>query len=93
MFADFAARYEETAAVPHYIQGVYEKYQDRLVYGADMARDLTIYTRTFTIFHTSNEHFYQDYSYHRPSYATTECMKENLPGQRVKNNRAVSIEG
>lgn len=68
LYADIAARYEETATIPRYIRAFYEKYQDRLVYGTDMGHEVTMYRETFRILESADEHFYNDYNYHWPLY-------------------------
>lgn len=68
LFADIAARYEETATIPRFIKAFYGKYQDRLVYGTDMGHSLNMYKSTFRILESADEHFYQDHSYHWPLY-------------------------
>ena len=68
LYADIAARFEETATIPRTVRSFYEKYQSRLVYGTDMGYDLTMYRNTFRILETADEHFYQEHSYHWPLY-------------------------
>ncbi|MEO9004141.1 MAG: amidohydrolase family protein [Ginsengibacter sp.] len=68
LFADIAARYEETATIPRFIKAFYEKYQDRLVYGTDMGHRLNMYRSTFRVLESADEHFYQEHSYHWPLY-------------------------
>ena len=68
LYADIAARYEETATIPNYVQAFYKKYQNKLVYGTDMGRDLSMYRGTFRVLESADEHFYNEYSYHWPLY-------------------------
>jgi len=37
LYADISARYAESATIPRYMKAFYEKYQDRLMYGTDIA--------------------------------------------------------
>lgn len=58
LYADFAARFAETAPIPRYMNAFFEKYQDRLLYGTDMGVDPSMYAITFRILETNDEHFY-----------------------------------
>ena len=66
LYADISARYAETAPIPRYVKKFFEKYQDRLLYGTDMGLSPSMYTTTFRILETEDEHFYQKdlFSYH-----------------------------
>ena len=68
LYADIAARFAETAPIPRYMSGFYQKYQDRLLYGTDMGRDRDMYRTTFRILETTDEHFYDWnlFTYHWP---------------------------
>ena len=70
LYADIAARYGEIAPIPRYTHDFIEKYQDRILYGTDMGTDLEMYTTTFRILETADEHFYkqQMFNYHWPLY-------------------------
>jgi predicted TIM-barrel fold metal-dependent hydrolase len=68
LYADIAARYEETATIPRYVRTFYEKFQNKLVYGTDMGHDLNMYKGTFRILESADEHFYNEHSYHWPLY-------------------------
>lgn len=70
-YADISARLGETASVPRYAHNFIEKYQDRIVYAADMALyDEIIYRGNWRILETADEHFYETHwnSYHWPLY-------------------------
>ncbi|WP_081209319.1 amidohydrolase family protein [Salegentibacter sediminis] len=66
LYADISARYAETAPIPRRVKKFFEKYQDRLLYGTDMGFSPSMYTTTFRILETEDEHFYQKdmFSYH-----------------------------
>ncbi len=70
LYADISARYAETAAIPRFAAGFYERYQDRLVYGTDMHFNRRMYEVTFRILESSDDHFYawDQFSYHWPLY-------------------------
>jgi predicted TIM-barrel fold metal-dependent hydrolase len=66
LYADFAARFAETAPIPRYMNAFFEKYQDRLLYGTDMGFEPSMYAVTFRILESSDEHFYETglFGYH-----------------------------
>jgi uncharacterized protein len=65
LFADISARYAETATIPRFTSNFYDKYQDRLLYGTDMAFAKDMYQLTFRILETLDEHFYAPmFEYH-----------------------------
>jgi uncharacterized protein len=68
LYADFGARFGETAPIPRYMNAFCEKYQDRLLYGTDMGYDPTMYAVTFRILESADEHFYEIdlFGYHWP---------------------------
>ena len=53
LYADFGARFGETAPIPRYMNSFCEKYQDRLVYGTDM-ENYFLYLAWFMPFNASN---------------------------------------
>jgi len=70
LWADISARYAETAPIPRYMASFYGKYQDRLLYGTDMGFDSAMYSVTFRILESTDEHFYEidQFGYHWPLY-------------------------
>lgn len=75
LYADLAARFAEFSPVPRYTRQFMEKYQDRLVFGADtdgseLQYEKDLYQTSFRILETADEHFYQFnlFSYHWPLY-------------------------
>ena len=70
LYADIAARYGEIAPIPRYVHDFMEKYADRIVYGTDMGITKKMYTTTFRILETADEHFYEQdlFDYHWPLY-------------------------
>jgi len=68
LYADIAARYAETAPIPRHVKKFFEKYQDRLLYGTDMGFNKNMYSITFRILETEDEHFYErdQFGYHWP---------------------------
>jgi predicted TIM-barrel fold metal-dependent hydrolase len=59
LYADFAARYAETATIPRYMAAFFQQYQDKLVYGTDMGTNRDMYKMTFRILESNDEHFYE----------------------------------
>ena len=70
LYAEFGARYGETATIPRYMNSFCEKYQDKLLYGTDMGPNKHMYETTFRILESSDEHFYETdlFGYHWPLY-------------------------
>jgi predicted TIM-barrel fold metal-dependent hydrolase len=69
LYADIAARYGEIAPIPRFVKAFMEKYADRIVYGTDMGDSPSMYSFTFRILETADEHFYEKgISYHWPLY-------------------------
>ncbi len=70
LYTEMAARYGEIAPIPKYAHDFIEKYQDRILYGTDMGTDKEMYTTTFRILETADEHFYEQkmFNYHWPLY-------------------------
>src|SRR5215471_347291 len=66
LYADISARYAETAPIPRFASKFYQKYANRLVYGTDMGFDKGMYSVTFRILESLDEHFYEfeQFGYH-----------------------------
>lgn len=66
LYADIGARFGETAPIPRYMNSFCEKYQDRILYGTDMGFEPSMYSVTFRILETNDEHFYETdlFGYH-----------------------------
>ena len=70
LYGEFGARYAETSPIPKYMNAFCEKYQDRLLYGTDMSFTAHMYSTTFRILESNDEHFYEIdlFNYHWPLY-------------------------
>jgi predicted TIM-barrel fold metal-dependent hydrolase len=70
LYAEFGARYGEVGPIPKYMNAFCEKYQDRLLYGTDMGFSSHMYSTTFRILESNDEHFYEIdlFNYHWPLY-------------------------
>jgi predicted TIM-barrel fold metal-dependent hydrolase len=71
MYADISARFAETAAIPRFTSQFLRKYSHRVTYGTDMPYTQEVFTTTFRIMESADEHFYaQDvyfnFNYHWP---------------------------
>lgn len=66
LYADISARYAEVSPVPRSTKAFIEKYNDRLLYGTDMGTNAEMYSITFRILETADEHFYETelFNYH-----------------------------
>lgn len=70
LYGEFGARYAETSPIPRYMNAFCQKYQDRLLYGTDMGFNSDMYSTTFRILESNDEHFYATglFNYHWPLY-------------------------
>ena len=59
LYVDNAARYAETAPIPRFTAQFYTKYADRVLYGTDMAYNQRMFSTTFRILESHDEHFYE----------------------------------
>jgi hypothetical protein len=71
MYADISARFAETAPIPRFTSQFLKKYADRITYGTDMPYTQEMFSTTFRIMESLDEHFYaQDvyfnFNYHWP---------------------------
>jgi hypothetical protein len=73
LYADISARFAETAAIPKFVHQFLTKYSDRVLYGTDMAYNQRMFSTTFRILESNDEHFYErdlnfNFDYHWPLY-------------------------
>jgi hypothetical protein len=71
MYADISARFAETAPIPRFTSQFLKKYAHRITYGTDMPYTQDMFSTTFRILESNDEHFYaQDvyfnFNYHWP---------------------------
>ena len=72
-YADISARFAETAAIPRSASQFLKKYAHRIVYGTDMPYTQEIFSTTFRIMESMDEHFYANdlyfnFNYHWPMH-------------------------
>ena len=70
LYADISARFGELAPIPRFVAQFIEKHQDRVLYGTDMGYNERMFSTTFRILETQDEHFYvhELFNYHWPLY-------------------------
>jgi hypothetical protein len=70
LYGDIAARFAELAPIPRFVNQFFQKYSDRILYGTDNAYSQSMFSATFRLLETSDEHFYDNAfrSYHWPLY-------------------------
>jgi len=68
LFADISARFGELAPIPRFVAQFLGRYQDRVLYGTDMGYSQRMFSLTFRILETQDEHFYnrEFFNYHWP---------------------------
>jgi len=59
LYADISARFAETAPIPRAVAAFFQKYPDRVLYGTDMAYTQRMFSTTFRILESHDEHFYE----------------------------------
>jgi uncharacterized protein len=73
LYADISARFAETAPIPRFAAAFYKKYAHRLCYGTDMPYNQRIFSTTFRVLESQDEHFYEqdlyfNFDYHWPMH-------------------------
>ncbi len=71
LYADISARFAETAPIPRFVNRFFQKYPDRILYGTDMGYTQRMFSATFRILETADEHLYErdlnfNFDYHWP---------------------------
>jgi predicted TIM-barrel fold metal-dependent hydrolase len=70
LYGDISARFAELAPIPRFVNQFFQKYADRILYGTDNTYSQGMFSATFRLLETSDEHFYEDVfrTYHWPFY-------------------------
>jgi predicted TIM-barrel fold metal-dependent hydrolase len=73
LYVDISARFAETAAIPRFAAQFIRKYASRVTYGTDMPYTQQIFSTTFRIMESLDEHFYEqdlffNFNYHWPMH-------------------------
>lgn len=71
LYVDIAARFAEVAPIPRFVNQFFHKYPDRVLYGTDMPYNQRMFSTTFRILESNDEHFYErdlyfNFDYHWP---------------------------
>jgi uncharacterized protein len=71
LFVDISARFAESAAIPRFAAQFIKKHADRVTYGTDMPYTQQIFSTTFRVMESLDEHFYEqdlffNFNYHWP---------------------------
>jgi hypothetical protein len=73
LFVDISARFAETAAIPRFAAQFIKKHANRVTYGTDMPYTQQIFSTTFRVMESFDEHFYEqdlffNFNYHWPMH-------------------------
>jgi len=70
LYGDISARFAELAPIPRFVNQFFRKYSNRILYGTDNAYAQSMFSGTFRLLETSDEHYYDDFfrTYHWPFY-------------------------
>lgn len=73
LFVDISARFAETAAIPRFAAQFIKKHANRVTYGTDMPYTQQIFSTTFRVMESADEHFYEqdlyfNFNYHWPMH-------------------------
>jgi hypothetical protein len=69
LYVDISARFAETAPIPRFVAAFFGKYPERVLYGTDMPYNQRMFSTTFRILESHDEHFYErdlnfNFNYH-----------------------------
>jgi predicted TIM-barrel fold metal-dependent hydrolase len=72
-YTDFSARFHETAAIPRFTAQFLQKWAQRVTYGTDIPFSPHLFSLTYRILESTDEHFYDqdfyfNFNYHWPMY-------------------------
>jgi hypothetical protein len=73
LYADISARFAETAPIPRFASQFLKKYAHRVCYATDMPYNQAMFSTTFRILESLDEHFYEqdlyfNFNYHWPMH-------------------------
>jgi predicted TIM-barrel fold metal-dependent hydrolase len=73
LFVDISARFAETAAIPRFAAQFIKNHANRVTYGTDMPYTQQIFSTTFRVMESFDEHFYEqdlffNFNYHWPMH-------------------------
>jgi hypothetical protein len=84
LYADISARFHETCTIPRTTAEFLKKYGHRVTYGTDIPYSQHLFSLTYRILESTDEHFYDqdfyfNFNYHWPMYGM------GLPDNVLKN--------
>ena len=70
LYVDIGARFEELGPIPRTVNRFFQKYPDRVLYGTDYTYNQGMFSASFRLLETEDEHFYDAtlHSYHWSLY-------------------------
>ena len=70
LYVDIGARFEELGPIPRAVNQFFRKYSDRILYGTDYGYSQGMFSASFRLLETSDEHFYDAtlHTYHWSLY-------------------------
>jgi predicted TIM-barrel fold metal-dependent hydrolase len=70
LYGDISARFAELAPIPKFYNQFCRKYSERILYGTDNTYTQAMFSGTFRLLETGDEHYYDDFfrTYHWPFY-------------------------
>jgi hypothetical protein len=73
LYVDISARFAETAAIPRSASNFIRNHADRVTYGTDMPYTQQVFSTTFRVMESLDEHFYEqdlyfNFNYHWPMH-------------------------
>ena len=70
LYVDISARFAELGPIPRAVNQFFQKYSDRILYGTDNRYVQSMFSATFRLLETTDEHFYDSFfnSYHWSLY-------------------------
>jgi predicted TIM-barrel fold metal-dependent hydrolase len=70
LYVDISARFSELGPIPRFVNQFFQKYSDRILYGTDNGYGQSMFSDTFRLLETTDEHFYGSFfrQYHWPLY-------------------------
>jgi len=91
LYADISARFAETAPIPRFASRFFQKYPNRLLYGTDMNYTQRMFSTTFRILESLDEHFYENdlnfnFDYHWPlhGFGLPDKVLKKVYGENAK---------
>jgi predicted TIM-barrel fold metal-dependent hydrolase len=92
LYGDISARFGELAPIPRYVNQFFQKYSNRILYGTDMGYNQHMFSITFRLLETSDEHFYEteQFHYHWPLYGFG--LPDNVLRKVYRDNALAAFE-